>query len=181
VNGTDYYVPAGELTHTGFELQAIGQIMPNWQINASYTYLDPKITQSVPALSATAGETELFIPKQTASAYTTYTLKEGRLRGLSLGGGIRYVGSEHTSYTSLLANQEENPNTQTPPIIPTKDLAGYAVVDATIGYTIDKWLVQLNGHNILDRRYYINTYQTLYYGNVAGDPANIALSVRRTF
>ena len=129
----------------GSELQAIGQIMPNWQINASYTYLDPKITQSVPALCATAGQTELFIPKQTASAYTTYTLKDGHLRGLFLGGGIRYVGSEHTSYTSLLANQEDNPNTQTPPIIPTKDLAGYAVVDATIGYTINNWLVQLNG------------------------------------
>jgi iron complex outermembrane receptor protein len=63
----------------------------------------------------------------------------------------------------------------------TQELPGYAVIDATLGYAMDKWLVQFNARNILDRYYFINSYQTLFYGNVIGDPANVSLSVRRQF
>jgi outer membrane receptor for ferric coprogen and ferric-rhodotorulic acid len=41
--------------------------------------------------------------------------------------------------------------------------------------------VQLNVHNVFDRYYFINNYQTLFYGNAVGEPVNVALSVRRKF
>jgi iron complex outermembrane receptor protein len=60
-------------------------------------------------------------------------------------------------------------------------IPGYALADVTVGYSIEKWLIQLNAHNIFDKRYFINNYQTLFYGNFIGTPTNVALSVRRTF
>src|SRR5882762_1207205 len=88
--------------------------------------------------------------------------------------GARYIASQHTSYESELANEQSF-------LASTRDLPGYTIVDATLGYSVSKWLVQLNAHNIFDKKYYINNYQTLTYGNVIGDPANFFLSVRRQF
>jgi TonB-dependent siderophore receptor len=180
VNGIDYYRAVGGVTHKGIELLALGQITPDWQINAGYTYLNAKITKAISTgfypLDATVGQSELYLPKQTFSLSSTYLVPTGLLRGLSFGVGIRYVGAQSTGYDSMLANQEAffSPTK-------TKDLPSYTPVDASVGYSVGKWLVQLNAHNIFDRFYLINNYQTLFYGNVVGDPANVALSVRRTF
>jgi TonB-dependent siderophore receptor len=162
IGGIDYYEPIGEVTNKGIELQALGQITRQWQVNAGYSYLNPKITEDID--SAIVGQTQLFLPKQTASLYTTYTVGTGVMRGLTFGGGPRYVSPQRTSYDGS-----------------TKDLPGYPLVDANLGYSHASWLVQLNVHNVLDHRYFINNYQTLYYGNVVGQPINVALSIRRTF
>jgi TonB-dependent siderophore receptor len=172
IDGIEYYAPLGQVKHRGVELQALGQVTPEWQINAGYTFLDPTITED--ANPATVGETQLFIPKETLSVYSTYSLSDGRLHGLSFGGGIRYVGDQRTSYRSALANSEAG-------LTPSKDLPSYILVDLSASYTIDKWLFQLNVHNALDKHYFINNWQTLFYGNMPGDPANATLSVRYTF
>lgn len=171
-NGVDYAVPVGEVRHRGLELQALGYITRSWQVNAGYSYLDPKITQNIP--QALVGQTELYLPKHTASAYVTHTTLAGPLRGLTVGGGIRYVGPQRTSYDNALANVQAG-------LPPTKDLPGYTVVDATASYEFNKWLLQLNAHNIFNRYYFINDYQTLFYGNFPGEPANVTLSIRREF
>lgn len=163
VGDVDYYSVIPEITHKGFELQAIGQITAAWQINAGYAYLDPKITRD-DGNPASVGKTELFLPKQTFSTYTTYSLNDGIFRGLSIGGGVRYVSDQRTSYDGS-----------------SRNIPSYALADLTASYSLNKWLVQLNAHNIFDRRYYFNDYQTLIYGNFPGDPRNFALSVRRTF
>jgi outer membrane receptor protein involved in Fe transport len=41
---------------------------------------------------ALIGLTPTNIPQQTASLWADYTLQEGPLRGLWLGGGVRYIG-----------------------------------------------------------------------------------------
>ncbi len=162
VGGIDYYTPAGTVSHKGIELSALGQITPEWQINAGYTYLSPKITKDSDA--AIVGQSELFLSKQTASVYSSYTLGSGVLRGASFGAGVHYVSSQRTAYDNS-----------------TLPIPGYALADVTVGYSIEKWLIQLNARNIFDKRYFINNYQTLFYGNFIGTPTNVALSVRRTF
>jgi TonB-dependent siderophore receptor len=162
INGIDYFKPIGEVTHKGFELTALGQLTPDWQVNAGYTYLDATITSDSDL--SIVGKTELFLPNQTASAYSTYTVGDGSLSGVSVGGGIRYVAAQKTAYDGS-----------------TKDLPGYVLVDASLGYAIHDWLVQVNARNIFDRHYLINNYQTLYYGNAIGEPANVSLSVRYRF
>jgi iron complex outermembrane receptor protein len=83
---------------------------------------------------------------------------------LSFGGGIRFVGSERTSYDGS-----------------TENIPAYTLVDLSATYAIQKWSVQLNLHNLLNERYYINNYQTLFYGNVPGDPLNASITIRRDF
>jgi TonB-dependent siderophore receptor len=162
VGAIDYYAPAGTVSHKGVELSALGQITPEWQINAGYTYLSPKIIRDSNA--AIVGQSELFLSKQTASVYSTYTLSNGVLHGTSFGAGVHYVSSQRTAYDNS-----------------TIPIPGYVLADATIGYSIKKWLIQLNAHNIFDKHYFINNYQTLYYGNFIGTPANFSVSVRLDF
>jgi TonB-dependent siderophore receptor len=169
-----YYAPIGEVRHRGFELQALGQLTPQWQINAGYAYLDPVITGALPSVSATVGQQQLFLPKQTFSLYTTYTLGDGILRGLSFGGGVRYVSNQPTSYASALANEQSY-------LTPSNDLPGYILVDLLSSYSWGKWLFQLNVRNVLNKNYFLNNYQTLTFGNLPGDPTNVVLSVRRSF
>jgi iron complex outermembrane receptor protein len=179
-DATEYYQAIGEVRHRGLELQAIGQITPQWQVNVGYAYLDPKITGATASQSATIGQTQLYLPKQTASLYTTYSLEGGPLSGFSFGGGVHFVSSQDTSYSTLLANQQGNPNQETTPGF-SRALPGYTLFDATLRYAIDKWVVQFNAHNIFNKEYFINNYQSLAYGNAPGTPANVTLSVRRTF
>ena len=165
INNADFYLPIGEVTHKGVELEAVGQIADNWKIDAGYSYLDPKITTD--STASLVGQTELYLPTQTASAYLVYTFNEGAARGLSLGGGERFVSSVRTAYT-----------TDTPV---TFDIPGYYLTDLTAGYARDKWLWNFNIHNVFNKHYWINSWQTLYYGNVPGAPLNLSLSVRREF
>jgi outer membrane receptor for ferric coprogen and ferric-rhodotorulic acid len=177
LTGGTYFQNAGQLTHKGVEFQALGKVTPQWQINAGYAFLDPRITGATAVQAATIGQTELYLPKNTVSLYTTYALANGALRGLSFGGGIRYVGSEHTSFDNLLANAQYF---QAPTPI-TKDIPSYTLVDLNLSYAVDQWLMQINAHSLFNRTYFINNYQTLFFGNMPGDPFNIAFSVRRTF
>ncbi len=164
VGDINYYIGTG-VTHKGVELQALGEITPDWQINLGYSYLNTKINNSTNLTSN--GRPELYLPTSTASLYSTYTIGTGTLRGLSFGGGVRYVGSEPTSFAT--------------PTMHTLDLAGYALVDATLGYTYEKWRLQLNARNILNTRYFINISSRVTYGNEAGAPANVMVSLTREF
>ncbi|MFD2500206.1 TonB-dependent receptor domain-containing protein [Rhizorhabdus histidinilytica] len=100
------------------------------------------------------------MPKTTASLFTSYMFDNGLL----LGGGARYVGSVNTAYDGS-----------------TRDIGSYTLVDASAGYSFDGWRLQLNLKNLFDKKYYINNYQTLFYGNVVGEPRSFTISVRRDF
>lgn len=162
VDGTDYFSPIGEVRNQGFELAALGQITKNWQINAGYSYLDAKVIADSDATSI--GKRELYLPQSTASLFTTYNFTEKGLKGVFIGGGMRYSADVLTSYDGS-----------------TKPIHGYALFDLTGGYDIQKWRFQLNLRNITDKSYFINNYQTLYYGNTPGEPRSIFASLRREF
>jgi outer membrane receptor for ferric coprogen and ferric-rhodotorulic acid len=180
IDGIDYYTPIGEDSHKGFEVSALGKLGSSWQINAGYSYLQPKIIASSSSEGALVGETEVFVPTQTASTFLTHEFLSGVVRGLTLGGGFHYQSSVLTSFRSALA-REESAGTPGVPVPPTKDIAGYVVADASGSYTFDKWLVQLNARNLFNKRYFINLYQTLYYGNQQGASTNFMLTVQRQF
>jgi len=171
-NGTNYFSPIGEVTHKGLELEAVGQITSRWQVNAGYAYLNPKVTKdSTPEIE---GQTSLYLPQHTGSLYTTYALPGRMLHGLVLGGGIRYVSSVRTSYDNASANNAAG-------LSPTIELPSYSLLDVTASYVVNKWLLQLNARNVFDKHYFINNYQTLFFGNVVGQPANVTLTIRREF
>lgn len=162
LNGIDYYRPLGEVRHRGFELKALGEVGSGVQINAGYAYLDAKVIKDSNA--AAIGQRVLYLPENTFSAFVTYTVERGPLAGFSIGGGARYVDSVRTSYTGA-----------------TIDIQNYTVVDATLGYDLGDWALQLNIENLFDKKYFINNYQTLLYGNMVGKPMNATISLRYSF
>ncbi|MBS0420290.1 MAG: TonB-dependent receptor [Proteobacteria bacterium] len=162
LNGADFYKAVGEVRHNGLEIKALGELTPDWQINTGYAYLDPKVTRD--ADPSVEGQTELYLPKHTFSLYSTYRLPAATVAGLSLGGGVRFIDSVATSYDGS-----------------TRQIPSYTLVDLSASYERGPWYTQLSLSNVLNKRYYINNYQTLFYGNVPGSPTSASLTLRRQF
>ncbi|MBL8270307.1 TonB-dependent siderophore receptor [Steroidobacter sp.] len=155
----DRFKAVGEVRHRGAELEVIGRVADRWQVHAGYAYLNPEVTKNQESPEM-IGKTITYLPKHTASVFASYEL----LDGFTVGAGARYVDSVNTTYDDSV-----------------KDLPAYAIVDATASYAFQNWRFQLNVHNLFDEKYYINTYETVYYGNVIGEPANVSLSARYEF
>lgn len=153
----DRYAPIGKVRHRGFELQAVGEIAKGWQVNAGLAILDPTIRQDDgPTL---IGKTITFLPKSSASIYTSYEFGDA-----FVGGGVRYVGSVKTEIDRA-----------------TRDLPSYTLVDASAGYDFGRFRAQVNVKNLFDKHYFVNNYQTLFYGNVVGEPRSVTVSLRANF
>ena len=158
INLIDRYVPVGKVRHRGLELQAVGEIVKGWQVNAGLAILDPTIRKDDDATMV--GKTVTFLPKSTASLYTSYAFGGGAF----VGGGVRYVDSVKTDIDRA-----------------TRDLPSYVLADASAGYDFDRFRVQINLKNIFDKHYFVNNYQTLFYGNVVGEPRSATVSLRANF
>ena len=161
VDGQDRFRAVGEVKHKGFELEAIGQIKDYWQINASFSSLNAKVTDDTN--SDIVGSRRPFLPKYTASLFTSYSLSSS-WDGFEIGGGYRYVSSQPTSLDGS-----------------TTKLPSYFLVDVYASYRFDSWSVQLNARNIFNEHYWTNTYDTLFFGNLPGEPASVALTLRKDF
>jgi TonB-dependent siderophore receptor len=164
IGPVSYYNAAGEVENKGVEVEALGQITREWQIHLGASYLDPKFIKN-PANPAIVGQVQPFVPENTASLFSTYTLSAGFLRGLTVGGGFRYVGPQRTNIPNNL----------------TLDIPSYELVDLSASYSIKKWTVQLNARNVFNKFYFYNDYQTLSFSNLVGPPASVTLTVRRDF
>jgi len=161
--GIESLYKAQAVRHRGLELEATGQIAERWQVKAGVALLDPKVTED-PKNPVNDGETRPWLPKTTANVYTDYEFRNG----ISVGGGARYVGSVKTYDNSSS---------------PTPDISSYTVFDAAIGYSIDRWRLQLNLKNLFDEHYYVSTpiFQALWAGLYPGEPRSVALSARMDF
>lgn len=149
---TQYNVQTADLLHRGYAVQTSsvesqgGEIelktthLYGFNVSAAYTYLDAKVIATNTA--GGLGKHPVGIPMNAASLWTTYRFAEGGLRGLTLGGGVRYVGDQ--AVDSL--------NTLPLPSFTLYDLtARYELGEASVAWT--NWDVALNVKNLLDTRY----------------------------
>ncbi|MGV6874161.1 TonB-dependent siderophore receptor [Pseudochelatococcus sp. B33] len=123
----------GEVNSKGVELEAKVNITDNLRVLASFTAFDLEITDDADA--ALIGNTPFIIPEQQAALGVDYTFDSGVLKGLVLGGGVRYVSSSWV----------DNENTLKVP--------SATVFDARVGYKRDNWGVDLNVTNLFDKKY----------------------------
>ena len=130
----DFNVQTGEQKSQGIELQTKGEILPGWNITASYAYTDARVTEDnvIPV-----GTSLRNVPENAASLWTTYNISEGSLSGLGFGLGLFYVG-ERTGTFDL-----EN----------SFQLDDYFRTDAAIYYRQDDLNLALNFNNLFDVDY----------------------------
>ncbi|MDF2617502.1 MAG: ferrichrome-iron receptor [Xanthobacteraceae bacterium] len=144
----------GEVRVRGFEIEGKANVTKNFRVLASLTVLDQEITEDLdPTL---IGNTPMTVPDILASAWADYKFDTGWLKGVSVGAGVRYLGSSWV----------DNANTLKVP--------SATVVDAAIRYEQETWGVALNVSNIFDEVYVAGCqgYSVCGYG----DPRTITLS-----
>ncbi|MFP5513180.1 MAG: TonB-dependent siderophore receptor [Alphaproteobacteria bacterium] len=147
----------GEVNSRGVELEAKANITPSLKATASFTALDLDIKKD--ANAALIGKTPYIVPQVQGSAFLDYTFRESVLNGVSVGGGVRYVGSSWA----------DNENTLKVPAA--------TVFDARIGYKRDSWGANLSVTNLFDKEY-VASCQTQYScGYAEGRTALLTLNM----
>lgn len=150
-DNAQFSVQSGEIRSHGVELEAKAALNANVNLIASYTYTDAKYTKD----NTYQGKPTVEVPKHMASLWADYTFHETAVSGLTLGSGVRYVGSS-SSFNS------DNTTFKVP---------DYTLVDATIKYDLARFglpgsSVGVNINNLFDKTYVSSCYRdyACYWG-----------------
>ncbi|MEM1254617.1 MAG: TonB-dependent siderophore receptor [Cyanobacteria bacterium P01_H01_bin.21] len=152
-------VATGEQRSQGIDFNLTGEILPGWNMVASYAYIDAEVTEDNNA--DIVGNRLFGAPEHSASLWTTYEIQSGDLEGLGFGLGFNYVGEQEGD----LANSYQVDN--------------YFLTNAAIFYQQNDWQAQLNVDNIFDVGY-VNSAGNRN-GINRGDPFTIKASISYTF
>ena len=82
----------GEIRVRGLELEGLADLGDGLSLQLAYTYLDPEITEGT---AATEGKDPSGIPNHIVSAWADYRVPDAIVPGLSLGAGVRHIGSSY--------------------------------------------------------------------------------------
>ncbi|AMV48238.1 TonB-dependent siderophore receptor [Paraburkholderia caribensis] len=136
-----YSIQTGQQRARGVETDLMWEPTPAFSLLANYAYTNATVTQdnSIPV-----GDTLARVPKNSGRVAFRYRVLNGPAQGMSFGAGVTAFGSR----------EDTLPNTVSVP--------GYAVVDAQVEYTFDRYTVALSGVNLTNRRAY-DTYEYLSF------------------
>ena len=131
-----FFVATGEQRSRGIEVDVIGEILPGWNILASYAYIDAEIADDT---TFEVGNQLPSAPRHSASLWTTYEIQSGDLQGLGFGLGVNFVDRR----AGDLANSFE--------------VDSYFITNAALSYRRDNWRAALNARNLFDIDYIADT------------------------
>ncbi|WP_250513792.1 TonB-dependent siderophore receptor [Caballeronia sp. INDeC2] len=155
-NNFGYSTQIGQVRARGVELEAHAMLTDNLALISAYTYLSSVSTATNLTGTTIDGSTvsqqglqTWGIPRNVASAWLDYSLHAGLLRGLSFGGGVRYVGASYDQTNTI-------------------HVGSRTLIDAAVRYDTDThWLFSLNGTNLFNRTYTAScqTYGNCHFGD----------------
>jgi outer membrane receptor for ferric coprogen and ferric-rhodotorulic acid len=147
-----YRAESGTKTR-GFEIEMAGEILPDWQVSASYTYAQIQDADDDRLLTE--------VPRDTLKLFTSYRLQS--LPQLKVGGGVRWQGAEYY--------KEAGPDDE------TFEQDAYSIVDLMAQYAFTpQSSVSLNLNNVLDERYYTAIGARGWYGTPRSATATLAFA-----
>lgn len=153
----------GQARSRGLEWDLGGRVTPHWNLTASYSYTQAKVTRDT--RESNVGKRLYGVPTNSAKAFARYDEIAGGATGWSIGGGFVALGKQ--------AGDIDN----------TFKIPGYVRVDAMAAY---KWRVgdkrmtaQFNIENLGDKTYHLPTGGA---GEIAfGKPRTLLASLRAEF
>ncbi|MFP1960000.1 TonB-dependent siderophore receptor [Lonsdalea quercina] len=162
---TGYNEQIGKVKSKGVEAEAHTQLTPEISLMGAYTFTDAETRESNTA--AQVGKAPASIPRHTASAWGTYRFLDSALKGLTLGTGVRYVG---TSYGD---NAE---SFKVPHYTLFDAMARYELGEAAA--SLKGAAVQLNVNNVADKHYVASCSNTsaCFYGSGRSIVATVSYS-----
>jgi iron complex outermembrane receptor protein len=123
---------AGETQVRGVELEGLVEVTPEWNLIATYTYLDSEIVEGE---EGEQGNRIASVPEHMASLWSQHRFSIAGIPGFSAGAGVRYVGASWDG-----ADDVKTPST--------------TLFDAMLGYAYQDWSFTLNATNLEDETYY---------------------------
>ncbi|PTU30908.1 TonB-dependent siderophore receptor [Stenotrophobium rhamnosiphilum] len=144
----------------GFEVEVAGELARRWNLSLGWSYYNLR--------DADGNAVNPHIPRTLVRLFTTWS-PAGEWSRLTIGGGANWQGS---SYVDSLAHPATAPSGHV-------DQQGALLVNLMTRYQFTPSLsLQLNGSNLLDRKYYIlDNYDNSSYGA----PANVSASLNFRF
>ncbi|WP_315815841.1 TonB-dependent siderophore receptor [Paraflavitalea speifideaquila] len=158
----DLLVTRGAERSRGFEMDLAGFISSNWQLNASYSYIDATIRNDKDA--ALIGARKQNTPIHSANLWMRYNITQGMiLKDLGVGLGLQCSGDKVPWFTRSFK------------------VPAYTLLDAAIYYTPNKSNMQLavNINNITNKAYWIGAQN--YLRLFPGAPRNLLLTATYKF
>lgn len=153
-------VATGEQRSQGVELDIAGEILPGWNIIASYTYTDARVTEDT---FIPDGNGLFNIPENSASLWTTYEISSGDLEGLGFGLGFNFVGEREGDLDNSF------------------ELDDYFIVNTGLFYRRDSWRFAINAKNLFDVDFIAASNNSRTSGLEPGAPFTIIGSVSVEF
>ncbi|MEZ8501715.1 TonB-dependent siderophore receptor [Vibrio splendidus] len=138
-------IQLGEVRSQGMEVEGRWFVTEDWDVNASYTYVDMEVTEDAnPDLE---GTTPIYVPTHAANLWSNYYVYGGALAGTRWSAGARYMGDMEMDAT----------NTQ-------GKVPSYTVVDLSVGYDLGEASETLSGAtaNLLVNNLFNEEYYTCY-------------------
>ncbi|WP_035984424.1 TonB-dependent siderophore receptor [Leptolyngbya sp. KIOST-1] len=142
----DFSIPIAAQRSGGMDLNVAGEILPGWNVIASYGYIDSAYTEEYFGLPP--GSRVQNVPRHTASLWSTYEIQSGNLQGLGFGAGVFYTGDRAGDFED------------------TFDLPSFVRTDAAVFYRRNNWRAAINVQNLFDVRY----FKANNFGRVAIEP-----------
>lgn len=153
----DRLVTRGQERSRGFEMDIIGNILPEWQVFASYGYNDARIVDDInPAL---IGARKQNTPFHSANIWQKYSFRESSfLKDMAVGLGAQYSGNKVPMYNRSF-------------LVPA-----YTVFDAAVYYTPKQGPVSIsfNINNLFNTTYWLGAQN--YLRLFPGAPRNAVLT-----
>lgn len=145
-NDAKEFFQIGEVENTGIEFEAVANITSSLSLVANATFMDTEIIKDIN--SANVGNRPAQVANTLGSVWANYRFFGNSLEGLAIGVGGRYVGETYADN------------------IETTKVPDFALMDATVSYTIDNMKIQIAAKNLMDKEY-VSTCASAncYYGN----------------
>lgn len=127
----------GQQVHRGFELDAAGELLPNWHLTMAYAWLDAEIERDL----SFEGNQPQNVAEHSGGLWSSYYVRHGLLDGLRISAGLRLVGERFGDDAESFV------------------LPGYERMDLGLGYQLDlsRGALILNAklENVTDEAYFL--------------------------
>lgn len=158
----DRLVTRGEERSRGIEWDLAGYITSQWQVNASYSFIDAVITRDQD--ESLVGARKQNTSKHSANLWTRYNFNSSSfLKDLGIGIGVQHQGSKVPWFTRSF------------------EIPAFTLFDAALYYTPSKSNIQLalNAGNLFDKTYWLGAQN--YLRLFPGAPRNVTLTLSFKF
>lgn len=132
-------VQGGAVESKGIEVSVIANPIEGLSIITGFSNNKSKVTKETPGAGYLGFRPEEAGPENVFNFWANYTLSEGQMKGLSFGAGTNYASKNKT------LNRD---------VIGTFILPSYSILNAVMGYKINKFNISLKLNNVLNEKYY---------------------------